>query len=288
MLGFLLLTSLGLASFALAQGLPQEYPFPSRFLKTDKALTFCLDKQNPIWPLEEAIAKELGRLLGRPVKFYVHRESSKNEGPPLRATRREFQVLLARYCDVYMGLLGSTTPAFDYPADEQMLATRPYYKIRYVFVTRRSEVTSLKQAPRDLPIGVVHGSIAYNLIQRQIGARITLYPVINPELLARKLLSGELQAGVILASVLYGIDRNPESRGIKVRPITEIPNAEWYVIGAVARDRVSLRDQLDGAIQKLLETGRVKALITQMGLPLAYFSPTSPNERRPKSEDDER
>ncbi len=276
-----------LLSLARVQGLPQEYPFPNRFLKTDKSLTFCLDKQNPIWPLEEAVAKELGRLLGRPVKFYVHRENSNNQSPPIRVTRREFQVLLARYCDVYMGLLGSTTAAFDYPADEQMLATRPYYKTRYVFVSRKSGVNSLRQASKDLPIGVVGRSLPYNLILRQMGSRVTLYPVVNSEQLARKLLSGELQAGVILASALYGLERNPQSKSLSVSPLTEIANADWYVIAAVARDRVSLRGQLDQAILKLLQTGRMETLVKQAGLPLAFFTPVSPTEQRPKSEKDD-
>jgi len=183
-----------------------------------------------------------------------------------------------------MGLLGSTTAAFDYPADEEMLATRPYYKTRYVFVSRKSGVNSMRQAPKDLPIGVVGRSLPYNLILRQMGSRVTLYPVVSSEALARKLLSGELQAGIILASALYGLERNPQSKGLDVSPITEIANAEWYVIAAVARDRVSLRSQLDQAIQRLLQTGRMETLIKQAGLPLAYFTPVSPTEQRPESE----
>ncbi|MCS7069594.1 MAG: transporter substrate-binding domain-containing protein [Meiothermus sp.] len=262
---------------------PQEYPFPNRFLKTDRALTFCLDKQNPLWPLEEQVARELARLLGRPAKFYIHREAQPNpSAPPIPVTRREFQVLLARYCDVYMGLLGSTTAAFDYPADEQMLATRPYYKSRYLFVSR--QFSKLGQVPKTEPIGIVGRSLPYNLILRQQPGRYSLYPVVSSETLAQRLLSGELRHGIIFAPALYGLEKNPEQKGLQVSALEGIPNTDWYVIAAVARDRVTLRDQLDQAIQRLLQSGRMAGLVRQQGLPTAFFTPTSPTEKRPESE----
>ncbi|MBO1436571.1 transporter substrate-binding domain-containing protein [Meiothermus sp. CFH 77666] len=271
--------------FGLAWAQPQEYPFPNRFLKTDRALTFCLDKQNPLWPLEERVAQELARTLGRPARFYIHREAQTNlSAPPIPVTRREFQVLLARYCDVYMGLLGSTTAAFDYPADEQMLATRPYYRSRYVLVSRQAD--GLNQVPKNEPIGIVGRSLPYNLILRQFPGRYNLAPVINSAVLARKLLSGEFKHGVIFAPALYALERNPAQKGLKVGSLEGLPNTDWYVIAAVARDRVTLRDQLDRAIERLLKSGRMARLIQQENLPTAFFTPTAPNEQRPQSESD--
>jgi hypothetical protein len=278
------LTPLLLGGLVLAQ--PQEYPFPNRFLKTDRALTFCLDKQNPIWPLEEQVAQELARTLGLPAKFYIHREAPTNpEAPAIHVTRREFQILLARYCDVYMGLLGSTTAAFDYPADEQMLATRPYYKVRYVFVSR--QVRGLNQVPKGEPIGIVGRSLPYNLIVRQYPGRFNLTPVPNSATLARKLIAGEFKHGVILASALYGLEKNPTQKGLKVENLKGVPNTEWYVIAAVARDRVTLRNQLDQAIARLLQSGRMNSVIQQQGLPVAFFRPASPTDQRPQSEKDD-
>lgn len=269
--------------FGLVWAQPQEYPFPNRFLKADRALTFCLDKQNPLWSLEERVAQELARALGRQPRFYIHREARTNpSAPPIPVTRREFQVLLARYCDVYMGLLGSTTAAFDYPADEQMLATRPYYKSRYVLVSRQAG--SLNQVPKNEPIGIVGRSLPYNLILRQYPGRFNLSPVINSEVLARKLLSGEFKHGVIFAPALYALERNPAQKGLKVSGLEGLPNTDWYVIAAVARDRVTLRDQLDRAIERLLRSGRMARLIQQENLPTALFTPTAPNEQRPQSE----
>jgi len=276
-----LLTPLILGGLAVAQ--PQEYPFPNRFLKTDRALTFCLDKQNPIWPLEEQVAKELARLLGLPAKFHIHREAQGNlEAPAIPVTRREFQILLARFCDVYMGLLGSTTAAFDYPADEQMLATRPYYKTHYLFVSRQAN--SLNQVPKGEPVGIVGRSLPYNLILRQYPGRFNLAPVLNSETLARKLLSGELKHGIIFAPALYGLERNPAQKGLRVSSLEGVPNSEWYVIAAVARDRPTLRNQLDQAIGRLLQSGRMSSILQQQRLPTAFFKSTSPNEQRPQSE----
>lgn len=277
----------GLAlSFSLAQApaLPQEYPFPNRFLSTSKDLTFCLDKQNPLWRLQQRIAEEIAKALGKPAKFYVHREAER-EAMPQPVERREFQVLLASRCDVYMGLLGSTTPAFDYPADEQMLATRPYYKTRYLLVTRDPQITSLSKIPRGGQLGMVSGSVPYLLLYRQLSGKVSIYPTVSAQDLLAHLKSGKLQAGILFAPVFFGAE-DPAKSGFSAFPLNGIPNLEWYVIAAVARDRPTLRSQLDGAIGKLLSSGQMAKLLKEFGLPEQFFSPTSPTERRPQSESD--
>jgi quinoprotein dehydrogenase-associated probable ABC transporter substrate-binding protein len=127
---------LALASFALAQPAPAD--------ETGGELRVCSDPNNMPFSdrreegFENRIAELVGRELGREVRYVW------------RPQRRGFirQGLAAGICDLVVGT----------PKIEGLLATRPYYRSTYVFVSRqdrRIEVASLKDPLlRELTVGV--------------------------------------------------------------------------------------------------------------------------------------
>ena len=139
----LLLTGVG-----AAQQDPNSPTSTTGLLRSSSAMTFCLDQQNPIWKFEQDMAVAVARSLGRKAEFYLHRTPLPNLDTPAQPLdRTELMRLFAHRCDIYPGLVGSTTPAFDYPADEQMYATRPYLKVSYLFASRDRAVTNLATLP---------------------------------------------------------------------------------------------------------------------------------------------
>ncbi|PYE53268.1 transporter substrate-binding domain-containing protein [Deinococcus yavapaiensis] len=280
----ILLLALIACSLALAQA-PDDPNSTRGYLRTGKDLMFCLDKQNPMWRFEQDMATAIAQSLGRKADFFVHRQplpSVDTAAQPLERT--EMLRLFAHRCDVYPGLVGSTTPAFDYPADEQMFATRPYLKVSYVFVSRVKNIKSLTSLPKNVPLSMeLRGLPAYFMYTLRNG-RFTERPVKTAARLALDLKTGKAKAGLLFAPQLYSRSPNPGKEGMYVGPVKELPNMTWYVIAGVRRDRPTLRQQIDGAISRLIRRGEVAKLLTKHKLANPFIVPAAPNDTRPQSE----
>lgn len=282
------ITVLG-AGGAQAQGAayPTEYPFPKGHLRTGQELIFCIDKRNPMWEVQQDIARELAWQLGREPAFHVTYEADQEpKGYTPAATRKEFLVLLASKCDVYMGLPGSINAAFDYPADEEMLATRPFYRSRFVLVSRQGEIDSVDDVPADLPFGLQARGIPYMLLLTMRPDSVTPRRYVNDAELVEALRSGEVEAGIVYAPELYSRIPEPEKAGLQVHTIESIPNMEWFIVGSIRQGRPALRQKVDEAITRLLQQDRVGRILASHGLPLEVFEPARPGEELPDDDDD--
>lgn len=282
-------------STALMSAVAQQSAFDptstSGPLRTGRGLTFCLDQQNPAWAFEKDLATAVAKSLGRPVDFYMHRTplpDLDSRAQPL--DRTELLRLFAHRCDVYPGLVGSTTPAFDYPADEQMYATRPYLKVSYLFVSRVPGVTSLSQLPKTAPLSMDRGGLPAYMMYTLRKGLFTDRAVTSPARLVSDLLTGKATAGLVFAPQLYARQPDLGKVNLSAAPITELPNMTWYVIYGVRRDRPSLRGELDSAIRRLIQKGDVQKLLAKHNLNRPGVEAAAVDAGRPKSEsyDDKR
>ncbi|WP_295820410.1 hypothetical protein [uncultured Deinococcus sp.] len=276
----LLLTGVG-----AAQQDPNSPTSTTGLLRSSSAMTFCLDQQNPIWKFEQDMAVAVARSLGRKAEFYLHRTPLPNLDTPAQPLdRTELMRLFAHRCDIYPGLVGSTTPAFDYPADEQMYATRPYLKVSYLFASRDRAVTNLATLPKTLPISMERNGLPAYLMYTTRRGQFTDRPVNTAGRLVSDLSTGTSKVGMVFASQLYGRVPSLDKVGLSARPVVGLPNMTWYVIYGLRRDRPSLRAQVDGAITRLIQRGEVQKLLAKHGLNRPGITPASVADRRPQSE----
>jgi hypothetical protein len=269
---------------ALAQQSAQDLSSEVGPLRTGRGLTFCLDQQNPAWAFEKDMALALARSLGRPAEFYINRTALGIDDRAQPLDRSEIMRLFAHHCDVYTGLVGSTTPAFDYPADEQMYATRPYLKASYLFVTRDPAISSLAKLPKTAPLSMEGGGLPAYFMYTTRKGQFTDRRVSTAARLASDLVAGKAKQGLIFAPQLYSRVPDLAKAGLKAAPVTELPNMSWYVVLGVRRDRPSLRGQLDAAITRLIQKGEVAALLAKHKLNRSGIQVAAVSDRRPGSE----
>lgn len=275
----------GLLGSAAAQQDPNSPTSTTGLLRTSPNLTFCLDQQNPMWRFEQDLATRVAAALGRKAEFYVHRTPLPGvDTSPQPLDRTELMRLFAHRCDVYPGLVGSTTPAFDYPADEQMYATRPYLKVSYLFVSRDPKVRSLAQLPKSLPVSMERQGVPAYMMYATRRGQFTERPVNTAARLVADLRGGQARVGMVFASQLYPRVPDLAKAGLSAQPVAGLPNMSWYVIYGLRRDRPALRSQLDGALTRLISRGEVQKLLVKHGLARPGMAAAAVTDRRPQSE----
>ena len=258
-----------------AKDYPDQYPFPNSRLQTDPNLRFCIDKRDPTWRAQQAIAEEIALSVGRPVNFVVTREEEDRSGYQMVATRKEFLVRLATQCDAFMGLPGSTTAAFDYPADEEMLASQPFFRTGFQLVSRDSSVDSLTDLSSDDVLALQGRGVPYLLLMTTRPDSVTVKRYQSSDAIVSALKDGEVDYAVVYAPPLYAGIPNLDSQGLSAHPVTSLPNMEWYVFAGLRSDRPTLRQKFDQAISRMIETGRMAEIITDSGFSTAAFQPAA-------------
>ena len=258
-----------------AKDYPDQYPFPNSRLQTDPNLRFCIDKRDPTWRAQQAIAEEIALSVGRPVNFVVTREEKDRSGYQMVATRKEFLVRLATQCDAFMGLPGSTTAAFDYPADEEMLASQPFFRTGFQLVSRDSSVDSLTDLSSDDVLALQGRGVPYLLLMTTRPDSVTVKRYQSSDAIVSALKDGEVDYAVVYAPPLYAGIPNLDSQGLSAHPVTSLPNMEWYVFAGLRSDRPTLRQKFDQAISRMIETGRMAEIITDSGFSTAAFQPAA-------------
>ncbi|WP_435101461.1 substrate-binding periplasmic protein [Arhodomonas sp. AD133] len=270
-----------LPGIVAAADYPTQYPFPQSRLQSGPEIRFCIDKRNPTWSTQKAIAEEIALSLGRPTEFYVTHKASEASGYQVASTRKEFLVHLATHCDAYMGLPGSTTAAFDYPADEEMLASRPYYRTSFVLVSRDPDVSSLTNLPSDALLALQGRGVPYLLLMTTRPDSVQVKRFQSTEAIVSALLAGEVDHGVVYAPQLYAQVEDPAAEGLHVHPVTSLPNMDWYVFVGLRSDRPTLRQKFDDAIVRLLENGRLARILADHSLPTEVFQPAAVDAELP-------
>lgn len=258
-----------------AKDYPDQYPFPNSRLQTSPELRFCIDKRDPTWRVQQAIADEIALSVGRPANFVVTREEEERSGYQMVATRKEFLVRLATQCDAFMGLPGSTTAAFDYPADEEMLASQPFFRTGFQFVSSESSVEGLTDLSADDVLALQGRGVPYLLLMTTRPDSVTVKRYQSSDAIASALKEGEVDHAIVYAPPLYAEIPDLESEGLSAHPVTSLPNMEWYVFAGLRSDRPTLRQKFDQAISRMIETGRMEEIITEAGFSADAFQPAA-------------
>jgi mxaJ protein len=197
-----------------------------------------------------------------------------------RPQRRGFlrEGLNAGACDLVIGM----------PKADAVLATRPYYRSSYVFVSREDQGLDLRSLKdprlRTLKVGVhLIGDDGWNvppahaLAQQGIVANVVGYSLLGdyaepdpPARLIEAVASGDVDVAIAWGP-LAGYFARRSAVPLRIEPVADgaefIPLVFEYPIGmAVRRDDAALRDQLDAIIER--RQAEITAILARYGVPL--------------------
>jgi mxaJ protein len=197
------------------------------------------------------------------------------------AQRRGFirNTLRAGTCDVVMGIPSSF---------ELALATQPYYRSSYVFVSREDQGLDLRSLKdprlRTLKVGVhLIGDDGWNappahaLAEQGIVANVVGYSLLGdyaepdpPARLIEAVASGDVDVAIAWGP-LAGYFAQRSTVPLRIEPVADgpdfIPLVFEYPIGmGVRRDDAALRDRLDAIIER--RQAEITAILARYGVPL--------------------
>lgn len=228
-------------------------------------ITYCIDLSSPTLEFNRqagaAIADAL--LLG-----HAYFEIDPTYPIDAQGYLEDLFVWLTDDCDAFMGVsLGSTTlPGW-------MTITRPYASFRYVLVAADENIATLRDVPLDALIGsqmVSAGDralIAF-LQARPEADRWRRIPYADNALMLERLKDGTLGAMLMWEPTLFDLtDGDPAAAGVHI--IDPAPFQDtWVAVGMVLRQQEAfVREQIDAAIEALVDDGTFAALLEQTGVP---------------------
>ena len=212
------------------------------------------DKKNPIGfevELMDALAKELGR--------------------PIEREHADFETLLTTLNrgDVDCAMNGLEIS----PANLQHAQfTKPYYIYQLQLIARidgKEEFTTLEECKeRKLTVGAITNSAAANLLKEK-GVMFRGYP--DQEGPFKDLLQDQVQAVLVDVPIaIYYVVRDKEiehrKRDYPGLKLVGPAFAEGYYGIAVRRGDVALRKELDSALERVIESGELKRILTKWHL----------------------
>jgi len=258
-----LLAALG-AGVAPAQvpELPSQW-FQQRTPTVDgDAISFCVDRRDPGHPADAAIAEALAdALLVRPRLHEV----------PADVPEEDFETLyfeLVEHCAAYLGF---KSYADTYP--EWLTFTRAFYEARFVLLARDPAWRTLDDIPRDVPIGVVQGTLgdirfltSNNALP--VAQRRPRVPAGTPPRAFDLLASGRIQTLVVWEPWWWAARQSrPELADLHVVVAPTISEPPIGVGAALTADRTFIRSTLDDAIAALRTDGSIQAILDSLGYP---------------------
>lgn len=247
---------------------------PQAPVTPERVLRVCADPNNLPFSnaREEGFENRLAQLLARELKARVEYTWWAQRRGFLRST------LKAGLCDVVMGVPGDL---------EMVLATRPYYRSTYVFVSRKDggpQVHSFDDpALRTLKVGVhlvgddfsntppAHALTRRGIIQNVVG--FTLYGDYAedspPSALVEAVRRGDVDVAVVWGPLAgYHARRDGVPLTLSpVRPRVDPPGLAFAfdIAVGVRRGDTALREELDAALKR--RRREVRALLAEYGVP---------------------
>ena len=280
--GALVVTAAGLAAAVLLRNLPASTRTAQAVSDPSVApLRVCSDPNNLPFSnakeqgFENRIADIVGEELGRPVTY------------TWTAQRRGYirNTLNARTCDVVIGIPSSV---------ELVLATRPYYRSSYVFVTQKGKprVTSFDDPRlRHMRIGVhlvgddgANSPPVHALTQRGVIGNLVGYTVYGdysqpspPARLVEAVAAGDVDIAVAWGPLAGWVARESEVPLdlVPVSPQIDLPFLPhvYDISMGVRRTDVELRDSLERAMRD--RRADIEAVLRSYGVPLLGVSGTA-------------
>lgn len=257
----ILITFFGTAVFALAQvphvpGVP-----PGRSLEGN-TLTFCVDKRNPTYKVDQAIAIEIAQALLLEPRFYtIQRTTVTDEFDNVFLDLREF-------CDAFLGF--KLIPTL-YP--NWIITTRAYYQARYVVVVKQAGWTSLADIPKREAISSVPGNIGDLRLIQYLNTlvpeqRWPRFPMADTRAALNSLLEGTVAAALVWEPSFWELRlRDPDYRDLYVITPEQISEPAIGVGAILMFDNTFARTTIDEAITALAEDGIIEETLLSFDFP---------------------
>ena len=229
---------------------------------SEGALSYCVDKRDPDWPVAGDIGEAIaGALLLKGKPFVIQNDTVGDDIEVLYHT-------LLDSCDLYLGfkLIPDTLP-------DWLTVTRPYYRTTYVLVAKPGGPASLAELSRDKPIAATLGTAAdLRLVQYMMALpaaeRWPRYPMATDEAALRSVLSGTAAVALVWAPSFWALQQQ-DSAIVGLAAIEPKPLPVTRVeVGAALLGRESyLRNAADQAIGALLADGSLAAILARHRFP---------------------
>jgi mxaJ protein len=249
-------------------------PYPISQTPHSRVLRICADPNNLPFSnargegFENEIAKLIAREMGARIAYSWW------------AQRRGFlrNTLDAGTCDVVLGLPAGMPGA---------LATRPYYRSSYVFVSRKDRALRIRSfddpALRTLRIGVqligddyANSPPAHALSRRGLVGNVTGYTVYGnyahpnpPARIMHAVAQGEVDVAIVWGP-LAGYFATRERVALEIDPVSSPADLQFLpfafdIAMAVRRNHVRLRDELDAIIRRIQP--EIERILDAYGVP---------------------
>lgn len=248
---------------ARGQDAPQMYLDNTRKIQGDK-IRVCVDDAAVGAPFDRAVAEEIGKALFLDVTF-----DQSPGGFPISGGGflEELQIRMNKNCDLVMGMSLQTGNL--YP--DWVSPTRVYATVPYVLAVLDPRYETLADIPKEHFIGTALGSsgewaFITAMGQRPEGQRWKRLPYADKSLMLRRLRDGQLSGMLLWQPMLQQLlAEEPGGGDVKIIAPDPIQVATVRVGGLVSSRDSFLRNQIDSAIDALIQDETIAALMDEFG-----------------------
>ena len=228
----------------------------------ESQLRYCVDRRDPAWEADAAIADAIAEaLLLEPQRYVVE------SGIIIEDITKVYGILL-EHCDVHMGF--KLIPS-GYAAWASL--TRPYYETQYVFVSADPDIHSLADLAPPGPIGATSGTSAHLRLISYLMAlpaekRWPTFPMGTNDIALESLLNGTVDVALVWAPSLWAKQRaDPAFADLHVIDPTPLPPTTLGVGALMLSNETFLRTAIDEAIAALIQDGTIAEILAKYGFP---------------------
>jgi polar amino acid transport system substrate-binding protein len=228
----------------------------------ESQLRYCVDRRDPAWEVDGAIADAIaGALLLEPKPYVVESEIV------IEDITRVYALML-EHCDIHMGFKLIPDGYADW-----ITLSRAYYETQYLFVTADPNLRALADLAPSLPIGATQGSSAHIRLISYLSAqpaakRWSVYPYGTNDLALASLLKGDVSVALVWAPSLW-VTQQADPAYAKVHMIDPKPLPPTTIgVGALMlSNETFLRTAVDQAITALTADGTIQSILDKYKFP---------------------
>jgi hypothetical protein len=226
-------------------------------------ITFCVDKANPMFSVDQAVAKASAAAAKDDAAFVVRDSSTDDEDQDSGVDQAKFLKKLAKHCDLIMDFPVEAGEPGDLP--DGMAVSVPYVRTGFVAASDRTLVKSFAAMTRDGKVGVVMLTPASTYFTE---ANVSAEQVFDT--------NGDLYAALRQGQVNVALLWQPwlvNELAARPAPLnTEflaMPHTVWNVVALYPQmaGRSDAVSGFDNGIRALERGGRLAAVIAPFGVP---------------------
>ncbi|MCF3948707.1 hypothetical protein AiwAL_14865 [Acidiphilium sp. AL] len=186
-------------------------------------LSFCLDKANPLFPIDRAVATAVAQADHAAPRFVVI--DTRDGSDTLDARKPAFFAKLATRCDLVMGF---PVEAGDPTLPRGVKATLAYAATGFVLANIGTKALSFAGLPAKTRVGVAYLTVPTTYFGTGHGAALTEYQYSSPASLYRALASHKINAALIWQPWL---ERHLAAASAKIaQHQPNLPHARWDIV----------------------------------------------------------